>query len=98
MAEEETPAQRAQKKQDADLLNKKETLKRQGTQIEDYSKFLGTKIPGSSGMTVKDFENKWIPGFETGYVGKTPDANDIPYGDPYSKRPKVRIIDKPPTT
>lgn len=93
-----TPAEKAQKKQDDDITSKKDALKKQGTQIEDYSKLLGAKIPGAGGMTLKDFEDKWIPSFETGYTKATPDTTDTPYGKDYSKRPKVKIIDRDAST
>lgn len=82
----------AAKKQKDQQDKKKTALKKEGENIYQLSQQLAKQIPGQSGMTVDDFKNKWIPGFEQGYVQYTPDTKDTPYDLPYGNRPKVKII------
>lgn len=70
----------------------KDKLKKEGTQINDYGKYLAARTPGGAGMSVDALE-RWIPAFEQGYVDKTPE-NDTPYGLETGRRPKVRILDR----
>ncbi len=89
-----TPAdEEAQKKADNDLQKRKKALKKDADDTHAFGRKLASKIPQQGGMTVSDFE-KWVPGFESGYVGKTPDPSDTPYDLGLSKRPKVRILDR----
>jgi hypothetical protein len=78
-----------------ELTKQKNKLKNEGESIHNFSKTMAAQIPKSQGgMTANDFENKFVPGFESGYINQTPDTTDTPYDEPYSQRPKVRILSK----
>lgn len=87
------PKSEADKKAEDDLAKKKKALKKDAEDTHAFGRKLASKIPQQGGMTVDQFE-RWIPGFESGYTGKTPDPKDTPYDAAYSKRPKVRILDR----
>lgn len=92
---EETPEQKAaREKQSADKTSRINQMKGEASRTSDLADKLARGIPGQGGMSVSDFKNKWVPSFETGHVSSTPDPGDdqLPYGDDFSRRPKVRIL------
>ena len=97
---EETPQEKAnreaQEKQNKDKTSRISQMKGEASRTSQLADMLAKKIPSQGGMSVEDFENKWIPNFEKGYTNLTPDPADDtkPYGDDYSKRPRVKILSK----
>lgn len=77
-----------------ELERQKTRLKNEGNSIADFSTKMARQIPAPGGMTAKQFEDNFVPGFETGYVAKTPETSDTPYDLATNTRPKVRILDK----
>jgi hypothetical protein len=89
--EEENEA--AKKAQSDDINARKTRLKRDANDTENLAKLLAKKVPPAGGVTLDEFE-KWVPGFESGFVTLTPESGDTPYDEPYEARPKVKILDK----
>lgn len=77
-----------------ELTRQKNKLKAEGDSIHDFSGRMARQIPSPGGVTANDFEDNFVPGFESGYTGKTPETTDTPYDLPLAQRPKVRILDK----
>lgn len=92
----ETQEQQERDSKAGDELNKqKNKLKTEGESIHNFSVKMAEQIPKSQGgMTASQFENQFVPGFESGYINQTPDTTDTPYEEPYSQRPKVKILSK----
>lgn len=76
--------------EELDRIKRKAALKNDALETTALPGIIGT--PPSGGMSVSDFKNKWIPQFEEGFVDKTPDATDTPYGRPYADRPRITIL------
>jgi hypothetical protein len=79
--------------QDKERAKAKAALKKDADDTHAFAQDLARKIPSQSGgMSIADFKNKFIPGFESGYVGLTPETTDTPYGMPATNRPKIKIL------
>jgi NAD+--asparagine ADP-ribosyltransferase len=87
-AEEKKKAEDKYKQQ---ISDRKTRLKKDGKDLNSLSRQLAAMIPGQGGMSVSDFKN-WAEQFESGYTTYTPSPTDTPYEQPYSQRPKVRIL------
>lgn len=86
MAEQPNP-------QDVEKAKAKASLKKDADDTHVFAQSLARKIPSQSGgMSVDDFKNKFVPNFETGYTGLTPDTTDTPYNMPTTNRPKIKIL------
>lgn len=79
--------------QDTAKAKAKASLKKDAEDTHEFAQTLARKIPSQSGgMSVDDFKNKFVPGFESGYTNLTADTTDTPYGMPTSNRPKIKIL------
>jgi hypothetical protein len=75
-----------------DANDRKSRLKRDGSQLNLLSNQLAALIPSANGgMSVSGFK-KFAESFEEGHTKYTPDTTDTPYSEPYSQRPKIRIL------
>jgi len=65
----------------------KAKLKKQGDDIYEF----GGQLSKASKISESKFRD-WCDQFEGGFVDKTPEPNDSPYGLPASNRPKITIL------
>lgn len=84
---EETPEEKQKRESIA-------SLKKDAKNTSDFANRLAGITPSAtSGMSVEDFKNKWISGFESGWIDTTQKPDDLPYElSDKSLRPKVIIL------